>query len=416
MLKNYFKIAIKVLLRRKFFTFISLFGISFTLVVLIVLSAMYENIISLSPPESNADRCLYLNRLRLTHTDSPNRGWSSSPGYRTLDTHARNLPGVEKMSIHANAQEVVAFRDGVKLELSLKRTDGVFWEILDFEFLEGGPLTSQHETQGNMVAVINQSTRARYFGSGPALNQPITLDGQRFVVIGVVEDVPEYREHAFGDVWVPNSTAKSNTFRQQIMGGFKAILLARSKADFPSIKAAYRRQLNSFDFPDPKRFNLALSPADTKLEAMVRGFSRSWEQDPGLGLFLGKVSLALFLFMLLPAVNLININMSRILERASEIGVRKAFGGTSRALTFQFLVENLLLTLFGGLIGFLIAHWVLGAISQTGLIPYAQFSINPMVLAYGLGFTLFFGVFSGVYPAWRMSKLHPVIALKGGDR
>ena len=52
--------------------------------------------------------------------------------------------------------------------------------------------------------------------------------------------------------------------------------------------------------------------------------------------------------MLLPAINLVNLNVSRILERASEIGVRKAFGASSRTLVGQFVVENVVLTLVGG--------------------------------------------------------------------
>ena len=63
--------------------------------------------------------------------------------------------------------------------------------------------------------------------------------------------------------------------------------------------------------------------------------------------------------MLLPTVNLVNINLSRILDRASEIGVRKAFGASSRTLVGQFVVENLVLTLIGGAIGLLLAAAVL---------------------------------------------------------
>ncbi|MEJ7684852.1 MAG: hypothetical protein WKG06_44800 [Segetibacter sp.] len=63
MLKNYFKIAIAVLKRRKFFTFISLFGISFTLTILIVLTAFVDNLVSATYPEVNRDRSLYITTL-----------------------------------------------------------------------------------------------------------------------------------------------------------------------------------------------------------------------------------------------------------------------------------------------------------------------------------------------------------------
>jgi len=115
-----------------------------------------------------------------------------------------------------------------------------------------------------------------------------------------------------------------------------------------------------------------------------------------------------------PAINLININISRIMERASEIGISKAFGATSRNLVGQFLLENLVLTAFGGLIGFLLAGLVLHLINRSGLIPYADFHLNLTVFICGLLLTLVFGAFAGVYPAWRMSRSHPVNALKGG--
>jgi putative ABC transport system permease protein len=111
-----------------------------------------------------------------------------------------------------------------------------------------------------------------------------------------------------------------------------------------------------------------------------------------------------------------NINVSRIMERASEIGVRKAFGASSWTLVGQFIVENVLLTMVGGVIGFIGSLFVLRAITESGLIQYAEFHINYRVFFYGLGTAVFFGLFSGVYPAWKMSRLNPVQALKGASR
>jgi putative ABC transport system permease protein len=117
--------------------------------------------------------------------------------------------------------------------------------------------------------------------------------------------------------------------------------------------------------------------------------------------------------MALPAINLVNLNVSRIMERASEIGVRKAFGASSRTLVVQFVVENLALTIIGGLIGFLLAGFALSAINESGTIPYANLTLNTRIFAWGIGLSVVFGLLSGVYPAWRMSRVHPVVALKG---
>ena len=122
------------------------------------------------------------------------------------------------------------------------------------------------------------------------------------------------------------------------------------------------------------------------------------------------------LFMLLPTVNLVNLNISRIMERASEIGVRKAFGASSRTLVGQFIVENIVLTLIGAVLGFVLSYFVLRGLTASGLVRYTVFHLNARVFLYGVAIALFFGVFSGVYPAWRMSRLNPVQALKGASR
>ena len=111
---------------------------------------------------------------------------------------------------------------------------------------------------------------------------------------------------------------------------------------------------------------------------------------------------------------MINLNVSRIMERASEIGVRKAFGASSKQLVSQFLVENLLLTLVGGIIGIGLSLFILLFIETAGLIPYAEFALNWRILAWGLSMIGLFGLISGAYPAFKMSRLHPVHALKGG--
>jgi putative ABC transport system permease protein len=121
------------------------------------------------------------------------------------------------------------------------------------------------------------------------------------------------------------------------------------------------------------------------------------------------------LFMLLPTINLVNINVSRIMERGSEIGVRKAFGASSLTLVGQFIVENVILTLIGGAIGLIMTMIVLGIVNDIGFLKYTHLTINLNIFFVSLLICLFFGFFSGVYPAYKMSRLKPVAALRGGE-
>jgi putative ABC transport system permease protein len=173
-----------------------------------------------------------------------------------------------------------------------------------------------------------------------------------------------------------------------------------------------------YAIPDPKMFKTFDAPADTQFGIAAREILDDAYSDdkPGLSAS-GKLAIAMtvaaLLFMSLPALNLINVNLSRVLERASEIGVRRAFGATRSRLVGQLVLENVALTVVGGVLASALASLVLAAINASGAIPYARLGVNLRVLFWGLIAALVFGVLSGVVPAWRMSRLHPVEALRG---
>jgi putative ABC transport system permease protein len=414
MLMNYLKIALKVFLRRKFFTLISLFGISFTLVVLMVATAMLDHMFAAMPPEVNQGRTVGIVRASMFGEHS---SWSSSAGYRLLDQYARNLPGAERMSIYSRPQTVYAYPSGNKVRIDLKRTDGDFWQILRFDFFEGAPYTTQDVDEARFVAVITETTRERLIGKGPALGRTIEVDGQRFRVAGVVRDVPLLRQVPYAEMWAPITTAKSDSYKTELLGPFNALVLARDRSAIPSMKEELRARLARVELPDPKQFSKLVAPLESIFDQAARGtFSSNRDENSHSERLWAAIFGSALLFMLLPTVNLVNLNVSRIMERASEIGVRKAFGASSRTLVGQFIVENVILTLVGGVVGFVVSFFVLRAITASNLVPYAALTLNYRIFLYGLALALFFGVFSGVYPAWRMSRLNPVEALKGASR
>ena len=100
------------------------------------------------------------------------------------------------------------------------------------------------------------------------------------------------------------------------------------------------------------------------------------------------------------------------MERSSEIGVRKAFGASGMTLVGQFIVENIILTFLGAFIAILLSFIVLQIINSSDLISNIHLTINLTVLGFSLLACLVFGLLSGVYPAWRMSRLQVVTALK----
>jgi len=413
MLLSYLKIAWKVLLRRKFFTAISLFGISFTLMILLVVYAMYDFTAGPHRPELRSDRLLFITRMKLVlRTGGSSNG---NVGYAFLDQRARTLKTPEQVSISQGFfNTAVAYVGEQRLKLDSKLTDGEFWQVLDFDFVAGRPYNVSEVRDAAHLAVLNETSARRYFGTvAGAVGRAVVLDAVRYQVVGVVRDVGLSRINSYADVWIPITTTTRNLRDPDYMGGCQAILLARQAADLPRIQDEYQQAVARAPIPDPKRYTKVVCYANTLLGSLTARGGNNDEPNGGVGSLLRLLLGLGLLFLLLPALNLININVSRTLERASEIGVRKAFGATAGELVGQFLVENIFLTLLGGVLGLGLAAGVLALINGIHFFAYSQFALNGRVCAVGLGIVLFFGILSGAYPAYKMSKLQAVKALKG---
>jgi putative ABC transport system permease protein len=410
-MKNNLKLAFKILARRKFFTFISLFGITLTLVVLMVATALLDNIFAPREPEQNFDRVLGVYRVTLRGKEATE---TMNPGFKFLDSYVRPLPGIEAFGMTSEAVQTATYVGGARVDVVLRHTDGPFWQITKFRFLEGHPFSKSDDEHGGRVAVITDELRGKLFGGGSALGKTINVQGDAFRVIGVVPAVPDTRQVSWGEMWVPIGAYPSSDYRQQFMGNFIGLVMAHDAADLPRLRREFDARMTRVPIPDPATFHELDAHLDTTFESLVRPFFRSGASAQSFLIARGILALLALLFMALPALNLITINLSRILERSSEIGVRKAFGAPRRSLVSQFVMENVVLTLIGGAIAFTLSVVAIAVVNQTSFLPNVRLDLNLRIFAYGMLLAVVFGLFSGVYPAWRMARLHPVNALRGG--
>jgi putative ABC transport system permease protein len=338
---------------------------------------------------------------------------STGPGgYALFDRYMRGIPQVERLSILSQPETVISYWKGARLKSLIKRTDAEYFRILDFEFAEGGPFGEADVNEGRFVAVINETTRAKFFGGSPAVGQAIEADGQTFNVVGVVPDVPIFRLMATGDIYVPVTTAKTDDYKTRLRGGFHALFLLKDKEAVEGVQQEFKARLARVELPP--QFDRIYAVPETFFASFARLFLGDFESEDVGGRMMAILLTAAALFMILPAVNLVNLNVSRALERASEIGVRRAFGASARDLLLQFLFENVVISVVGGVLALASSAIVLALLNASDLVPYAHFSLNWRIAAWGFAFALAFGVISGVWPAWRLSRLTPIQALAGG--
>jgi len=411
MLKNYIKIAWKVLQRRKFFTFVSLFGISVTLMVLMILTAFIDHIISPTYPEQNRDKCLYISYATM-HRGNGGGYSNGASGFHFINKYVRSMKTPKKIAMTSLApKRVDAFYGDNRIKLFIKLVDANFWEVMEFEFQVGKPFNEQQLKEGSKVAVITEKTRQGYFGDRiDVLGESVEIGLEKYKIIGVVKGVPMTQIISSADIYVPYTTSTTLRENKNMIdnSGFCGILLANDASEFDAIQTEFSELLPKMELP--KGWDHFESAAEPLLENLIH--SSVVARDVSVGGFYLFLGLFALLFMTLPAINLININISRIIERSSEIGVRKAFGATVSTLVFQFIVENIIITLIGGVIGTLLSLGTIYYLNNSGFIPNLHLVLNLKVLVISLLFCLLFGLMSGVLPALRMSKVNVVDALK----
>lgn len=229
----------------------------------------------------------------------------------------------------------------------------------------------------------------------------------QYRITGVVKSAPITMLDSYADLFVPYTVSKTDYRKKELSGNYAAILLAHSKSDLPKIQLEYVNVVSKIK-PDSKDFDVVQSSADGYLRSFITADNKS----NGITIIITVIIVFVLFIMLLPALNLMNINVSRIMERSSEIGVRKAFGASSKTLVWQFIVENIILTLLGTVIALVLSLIIITVINNSDMIHNLRLSINFTVLLYSLLACLIFGLISGVFPAWRMSRLQVVTALK----
>jgi len=343
---------------------------------------------------------------------------SSSAGYALLDKHLRKLQKVEKYSFYSSGTSFDIFLHSNKLTFEAVYTDKSFWDIFDFEFVEGQSYTENQVQNQEQVIVISDRAAREYFGRDQGLvGEEIFVNNKHFKILGVVKQVSSREETIAGQLYIPLfEIGEDDLKRQSFLGSFNAVFMGKDKTSLPLILADIERIAES---TAPVGYKSSNAKFNT-LEIMAFSFFERYacdfvsESDPkkGVRLFLTVLISLLTLFVLLPTLNLININISRIMERSAEIGVRKAFGADSGNILFQFVFENVILTFIGGLIGFALALVLLSVINGSQVLGDTVLSFNFKIFFFSILICLLFGILSGLIPAYKMSKIHIVNALK----
>lgn len=415
---------------------ISIFGTALAMAMIIALVFVYEVQMTNSTPEINRDRTLYIKSAR--HIQNDNKvSYTSGLSLSLIKECFYPLTDIEAVS------GFTGWADPVLVTTSDRRrmmkapnmgTDAAFWKLFSFQFLTGEPFRPEEFESGLKRAVISERI-ARYCfgGAAEALGQTIKLNHREYTVCGVVENVSTLAVTAYSEVWVPYTSLELTDPKSEIdrsTGKFFCLILAKSDSDFKRIIVQVNQAMTRFNAGLVSGKVDLVGQPNTHLEQLTKKYS--YQEADVKGTII-KYGVILFILLLIPAINLSGLTISRMRQRTAEIGIRKAFGATRYDIMKQIVYENLVLTLIGGIVGIAAGYllfsvggrWFLGNKSYVMLgytealnvfdydtISYIFRSIiNPLTLLYIFLFCLLLNLMSAMIPAWLTSRKTIINAL-----
>ena len=367
-------------------------------------------------PEVNRSRCLYFSAMHVQGKE--NKDWNNfgKPSAAFMKECIQPLPEVEACTAFSTADvALVSLTDGNnRLKVDAMSTDPDFWKIFKLQFLDGKSFTEAERGGDMQSVVISASVARKLFGTTEAAGRQMLLNREVVRIIGVVKDISVTAKDAYAQVWSMYHSNELNVTGWWSYNGNRTIaVLARTPDDFPAIKQGVEKRVKDVNAGlEQRQIDIMEQP-----DNIVAHVNHVWSNiGPNLPMLYLQYGIALFIILLVPSLNLCGLSNSRMQQRVSELGVRKAFGATDGTLVRQILNENLVLTLIGGVVGLIFSYlavyamrtWLftnsdnIGTAGDFSLSMGALFSPAVFVLAFV--FCLLINLLSAGLPAWLATR------------
>jgi len=320
----------------------------------------------------------------------------------------QNLPNVVAVaSVTSNFVQVVYQGQNTRTRLMGVTPE---YETVGSLTLEDGEFISETDQNARSLVVVlgNGVAQTLFGGSAGVVGQRVRLNGQPYKVIGVLASKGGSGFFNQDDqVFIPLSTALYRLVGGSRFRGSSVISQIIVKASSPE---AVDQVVNEVTQTMRERHGTVEGADDFTVTSQKDVLDAATQVSDTLTLFLGGIA---GISLAVGGIGIMNIMLTTVTERTHEIGLRKAVGAKRGDILLQFLVESMVLSLLGGLIG-VIFGW--GAARLMGQIRYGGSTITPVVgldsVLLATLFSMAVGLFFGIYPATRAARLQPVDALR----
>ena len=405
----FLKIALRNLLKRRVFAFINISGLALGLTACLMIYLFISEELDYDNFYPDGDRVV---RIVREHGEGGEKSASAAINYKLGILARENISQVSQLTQLSNRVEAkVSFGDKKLTESKVHFTDNQFFQIFGITFIQGNPKSA---LKNPFEAVLTQEAAARIFGQESALGKTLNIDDREYLVVGLVEPLPDnahlhfdyllslestksfYSESMFerwGNTWLYTYALLNKEVRPS---EFDRALMEQAKLNGPPVLADFGVRFYSQPIEDIHLYSQ---------------LSGEIEQNGDIQLIRILASVA-FLILLIACFNFINLTTARSAWRSKEVGVKKVLGIKKNALIRQFLGESIFTTLIAFFVSLVLVLVLLPFFNHfTGkqILLIEVLALAPTLLLTVVSI----GVAAGVIPALFLSSFQPVKVLKG---
>jgi putative ABC transport system permease protein len=307
------------------------------------------------------------------------------------------VPGASAVSASASRSTAIRFQDRSADNVQLNGATTSYFETAGLNISEGRAFTADDEKRAAKVVILGNSVAEALFPNSDPLNKQVRIRGQRFNVIGLLEEQGNFLGLEDGDNRMITPITAYGTIYDLRWG-------IQLSVQFPSEEAL---QEGEYEVIGAMRLIRGLDPLEDDDFAINQAalFEQEFQGMKvaiyGIGIFL--TGLALFV----GGIGVMNIMFVSVKERTKEIGIRKAVGAKSWEIQLQFLMESIVICMFGGVIGVILSLGITELINQI-FVAYMDWTtvLNAILLC------TFIGLLFGYLPSNRAAKSDPIESLR----
>lgn len=277
-----------------------------------------------------------------------------------------------------------------------------FLPVRSFDLARGRFFSDQDLKSNSQIAILGSDVVGKLFGNQNPIGEKIRIRNLSFLVVGVMEQKGSFLGNNQDDtIFIPLTTMANRLRGRTSPYGTEVDFIAVSAKDANSIGAA------QFQISNLLRLRHKISTEDD--------FTVRTQKDilQIVGTITGALTLMLAaiagISLFVGGIGVMNIMLVSVTERTQEIGLRKAIGATQQDILIQFMIEAIILSAAGGIVGTIIG---VGGVTLVGALTPLKAGISPVAIVLAVGISGSIGLFFGVVPAQRAAKLDPIVALR----